>query len=155
MNELYDGVSACMSDPYSVFSYLSPERVRDLCAFIECKSFVAGDVIWNEGDPCDYVAFVASGSVEVKKETEFKGKHVIVGIYKRGAIVGALCILDGGTRAVAAVALEDVMLATITRENFDRLISTNPELGAHLMKGMLLSLSKRLRKSFERLATFF
>ena len=62
MNELYDGVSACMSDPYSVFSYLSPERVRDLCAFIECKSFGAGEIIWNEGDPCDYVAFVASAN---------------------------------------------------------------------------------------------
>ena len=89
--------------------------------------------------------------MEIKKETEFKGKNVIVGIYSNGA----LCILDDSLRKVTAVALEDVSLAIITQENLDKLIDTNPIVGAKLLKGMLLSVSDRLRKSSDRIVTFF
>jgi CRP-like cAMP-binding protein len=89
--------------------------------------------------------------VEIKKETEFGGMNVIMGIYSKGA----LCILDDSLRKVTAVALEDVSLAIITQESLDKLIATNPGLGAKLLKGMLLTVSDRLRKSFDRIITFF
>jgi CRP/FNR family cyclic AMP-dependent transcriptional regulator len=76
---------------------------------------------------------------------------VILGIYSKGA----LCILDDSLRKVTAVALEDVSLAIITRENVDKLIAIYPGLGAKLLKGMLLTVSDRLRKSFDRIVTFF
>jgi hypothetical protein len=65
------------------------------------------------------------------------------------------CILDDSLRTVTAAAREDVTLALITQENLDKLIDTNPELGARLLKGMLLTVSSRLRQSFDRLAVFF
>ena len=77
--------------------------------------------------------------MEIKKETEYKGKNVIVGIYSKGA----LCILDDSLRKVTAVALEDVSLAIITQENLDKLIDTNPGLAAKLLKGMLITVSDR------------
>jgi CRP/FNR family transcriptional regulator, cyclic AMP receptor protein len=58
-------------------------------------------------------------------------------------------------KKVTAVALEDGSLAIITQENLDKLIDTNPGLGAKLLKGMLITVSDRLRKSFDRLAVFF
>lgn len=155
MKDLYDELCTCMKGEHSIFSFVSPENLRELSEFFQCKCVPAGEVLWEEGDPCDYAAFIVSGRVEVKKQTEFKGKHVIVGIYSRGAVVGALCILDESPRAVTARALEDVSIAIISRENFEKLIDTNPVWGTQLMKGMLLSFSIRLRKSFERLATFF
>jgi CRP/FNR family cyclic AMP-dependent transcriptional regulator len=75
--------------------------------------------------------------------------------YNRGAVVGALCILDSSPRAITAMALEDVTLLVITPGNFEKLIAEKPELGIRILKGMLLSVSIRLRKSFERLAKFF
>jgi CRP-like cAMP-binding protein len=78
-----------------------------------------------------------------------------LGIYSQGTFVGELCILDSSPRAVTAVALEDVSFVLITRENFDKLIKTHPELGIKFMKGMLLSVSKRLRSSFDRLVEVF
>ena len=77
--------------------------------------------------------------------------NVIMGIYGKGA----LCILDDSIKKVTAVALEDVSLAIITQANLDKLIDTNPSLGAKLLKGMLLIVSDRLRKSFDRLTVFF
>ncbi len=155
MKDIFGELCNCKKAELSAFSYLRIEDLKELSGFFKCKDVAKGETLWNEGDICDYVAFIVSGHVEVKKETEFKEKQVIVGIYSNGAIVGELCILDGSPRAVTAVAREDVSLTLITRENFNKLIDKYPELGAQLMKGMLLSVSKRLRSSFARLAAIF
>jgi CRP-like cAMP-binding protein len=145
----------CMINEHSVFSFLCEENLAELTDFIQYRTVKSGEILWEEGDLCDYVAIINSGRVEIKKKTEFEGKYVVVGIYNRGAVVGALCILNNSPRAVTAVALEDVVLLVITPENFEKLIAAKPELGIRLLKGMLLSVSIRLRKSFERLAKFF
>ena len=135
----------------SVFNFLSDEDLRELSFFFESKHVPAGEALWKAEDPFDYIAFIASGSVEIKKETEVGGKNVIMGKYSKGA----LCILDDSLKKVTAVVLEDVSLAIITQQNLDKLIDTNPGLGAKLLKGMLLTVSDRLRKSFDRLTVFF
>ena len=154
-DDTYSNLCACMGEKDSIFKFISRENLGVLCEFFQCMAVPTGKLLWDEDDECDYMAFIVSGRVQVKKETDFKGKHVIVGIYGKGAAVGAVCILDGSRRAVTAEALDDVTLAIISREKFEKLIEEYPELGIKLMKGMLLSLSVRLRKSFERLATFF
>ena len=151
MDDIFKDLYACMQEEKSIFNFLSDEDLRNLSAFFEMKNIPAGEALWKLEDPYDYIAFIVSGSVEIKKETEFEGKELVVGIYSKGA----LCILDGSLRRVTAEVLEDVTLAIITQKNLDNLIDTNPELGAKLMKGMLLTVSIRLRKSFDRLAVFF
>ena len=151
MNDVLKDLRTSMKGEKSVFNFLSDEDIKNLPAFFESKNIPAGETLWKEEDPCDYIAFIVSGRVEIKKETEFKGKNVIVGIYSNGA----LCILDDSLRKVTAVALEDVSLAIITQKNLDKLIDTNPGLGAKLLKGMPLTVSDRLRKSLDRIVTFF
>ena len=151
MIDMFKGLSTYTKGEKSVFNYLSDEDLKNLSAFFESKNIPAGETLWKEEDPFDYIAFIVSGRVEIKKETEYRGKNMILGIYS----MGALCILDDSLRKVTAVALEDVSLAIITQKNLDKLIATNPELGAKLLKGMLLTVSDRLRKSFDRLTVFF
>ena len=151
MNDVFKDLCSSMKGKKSVFNFLSDEDLKDLSAFFEGKHIPAGETLWKEEDPFDYIAFIVSGRVEIKKETEYKGKNVIVGIYSKGA----LCILDDSLKKVTAVALEDVSLTIITQENLDKLIATNPGLGAKLLKEMLLTVSDRLRKSFDRLTVFF
>jgi CRP-like cAMP-binding protein len=155
MNKVYDELCCHMMDELSAFSVLFDEEVRKISDFFQCRSVSSGSILWREGDSCDYVAFIGSGRVKVKKETELKGNQVVLGIYGKGSFVGALCILDGSPRAITAEALEDVSLAVITRESFDELMDQYPELGAKILKGMLLSVSKRLKNSFDRLVSIF
>jgi CRP-like cAMP-binding protein len=111
-----------MKEEKSEFNVLSDEDLRHLSAFFEIKNIPAGQNLWKKEDPYDYIAFIVSGRVTIKKETEFEGKELVVGIYSKGA----LCILDDSLRTVTAEALEDVTLAIITQKNLDKLIDTNP-----------------------------
>ncbi|RJQ23035.1 MAG: cyclic nucleotide-binding domain-containing protein [Nitrospiraceae bacterium] len=151
MNDVLKDLYTCMKEEKGVFNFMSDEDLRDLSAFFESKNIPAGETLWKKDDPYDYIAFIVSGRVEIKKETEFEGRELVVGIYSQGA----LCILDDSIRTVTAEVLEDATLSIITQKNLDKLIDTNPKLGAKLLKGMLLTVSIRLRKSFDRLAVFF
>ena len=139
----------------SVFRYLSEEDLERISGYFKIKEVAANNIIWKEWDPCEYLAFILSGSVKMKKETEFKGKEIVFGLYKKGATIGALCVLDRGIRPVTAVTLEDVSLLLVTREDFDELLENHPKSGSKLLKGMLFSLSSRLRGSFDRMTSIF
>lgn len=151
MMDILGGLGTSSEGEKSVFNFLRDDDLKNLSAFFESKHIPEGETLWKEEDPFNYIAFIVSGRVEIKKETEYEGKNVIMGIYSKGA----LCILDESLKKVTAIALEDVSLAIITQENLDKLIATNPALGAKLLKGMLLTVSDRLRKSFDRLTVFF
>lgn len=146
--------SRCKNDLTSL-RFLADEDIPTISPYLTCREAQAGEVLWEEGDPCGFVVFIIDGRIDIKKETEFVGKQVIVGVYGRGNMVGEMCLLDQAPRPVSAVALEDCTLLLLTREDFERLLLEHPLLGIKLLKGMLLAVSTRLRKSFDRLAAIF
>jgi CRP-like cAMP-binding protein len=146
---------AYMEDELSAFFFLSPEDLKKVSPFFQYKKFPAKTVLWKEGDPCDYVAFIVSGRVRVKKKTKMKGNQVILGIHGKGAYLGALGILDNSPRAVTAQAMDTVSAVLISQKNFDKLSQKHPALGIALIKGMLMAVSKRLKSSYNRLVAVF
>jgi len=137
------------------FHFLGEDDLAAVADYFSCRQFRAGETLWQEGDDGDYEAFIVEGRVEVKKETEFPGKQVVVGVYSAGTIVGELCVVDQRPRAVTAVALEDTAILTLSCSQLEKLLEQNPAVGIRLLKGILLAVSTRLRKSFERLAAIF
>jgi len=144
-----------MKQELRLFHYLDEEEVDRIGCYFEYKVAAVKEILWNEGDPCDYIAFIIAGRIEVKKKTEFPGREVIVGLYGPGSIAGELCIIDGKRRAVTAVAVEPTVLVTLSRADLDRLLDEHPRIGARFLKGILRRVSVRLRKSFDRLAEIF
>lgn len=144
-----------MKSEFRFFQFLDEAEKVVVGHYFECREVAAGTVLWNEGADSSDCAFVVEGRVEVKKETEFNGKHVIVGIYGEGSVVGELCLLSGGPRAVTATALTDVWLLYLSREKFEQLMEEQPVVGGKLLKGMFHTVSHRLRRSYERLAAIF
>jgi CRP/FNR family cyclic AMP-dependent transcriptional regulator len=144
-----------MKREHGYFSFLGDEDFPDLAEYLECRQVEAGETLWSETDPGNDVAFIVEGRLEIKKATEFEGKEIVLGVLSAGAVAGELSFLDGSHRSVTAVALEPTSLLIIPRENFERLTQERPALGIKLLQGMLLAVSTRLRKTFERLAAIF
>ncbi len=155
MKNITRELSAFQEDDLGAFSFLSPDDLRKASPFFQYRKFPARKLLWKEGDLCDYVAFIVSGRVKIKKKTKLKGNQVVLGIHGKGAYLGALGLLDNSPRAVTAQAMDTVSAVLISQKNFDELSQKHPELGTALMKGMLLAVSKRLKSSFNRLITVF
>jgi len=143
-----------MKRELGLFRYLEEEEVERIGCYFTRRVAGVGEVLWREGDPCDYIAFIIAGRIEVKKETEF-GRQVLVGLYGAGSIAGELCIIDGRPRAVTAVAVAPTTLVLLHRDQLDRLLDEHPRVGSRFLKGILRRVSIRLRKSFDRIAEIF
>lgn len=155
MTELAEDFCAKLKSGFRFFQYLDEAEKAIAGRYLECCEVEAGTVLWHEGDASSAAAFVVEGKIEVKKETEFEGKHVIVGIYGEGSVVGELNLFSDDKRAVTATALTDAWLLRLSSERFEALLEEHPVVGGKLLKGMFFAVSRRLRKSFERLAAIF
>ena len=137
------------------FSFLSEGDLDDVSGFFNCRTVSARTNLWSAGDPCDYIAFIVSGRVQIKVDTEFPGKQVVVGVFSRGSVIGSNCAVDTVPRYTTAVAMENSGLILLTHDNFNRLLEGYPLIGTKLLKGMLLSEANRLQKAYMRLASIF
>ena len=155
MTCVFEELCNYMREDLSAFTFLSQDDIRKTSDFFQCKKFLSGETLWKEGDTCAYVAFIASGKVQITKKAKLKGNQMVLGIYNKGAYIGVLCVLDGSPRAVTAKAMEDVSIVVISKENFDKLSMKHPDISNALMKGMLMGVSKRLKSSFSRLLAVF
>jgi CRP/FNR family cyclic AMP-dependent transcriptional regulator len=138
-----------------LFSDLGEDAAVRLLSFFEGLRVGAGEECWHEGEPGDRLGFLLSGRLQLKKDTEFKGKQVVVGVLSPGAVVGELSFLDGNPSPLTVAALEDCQLILLPRQDFSLLEQDHPDLALSLLKSVLQAASRRLVKSYERLAAIF
>ena len=143
-----------MREVFRFFKLLSDEELGIFLSFCENNQFCLGS-LWNEGDNDNYAAFIVSGTIGIKKQTDFLGKHMIVGTFSQGTVVGELCLLTNLKRSVSAVVLEPVDLVILSSENFELLLSQYPMLGLKLLRHIFMILTGRLRRSTDRIAKIF
>jgi len=146
---------ARMRECFRFFSSLSEEEVRDFLRFCDLRRAGAGEVLWQEGDPDNYAAFILAGRIGIRKRTSFAGKHMIIGTYETGSVVGELCLLTENERSVSAVVMNDAELVVLESGDFERLMVEQPTLALKLLKNVFLTTCKRLSKSYDRIASIF
>jgi CRP-like cAMP-binding protein len=144
-----------MRQEFKFFKALTHDECVAFLGFCENRQVEAGGTLWEEGDKDNYAAFIISGKLGIKKKTEFEGKHMIVGTFDRGTVVGELCLLTDKERSVTAVVLEDVDVVILSSGNFERMITEHPMLGLKLLKHIFIVTSKRLSGSYQRIASIF
>lgn len=143
-------------DHLILFNMLDEAEVQLSIPYFEVVRYKKGDILFHEGDEGDYIGIILSGVLEVKKNTEFKGKQVIIASLKEGSFVGEMSLVnDKEPRSATVAASEDSELLVLSRESLDSLIDQHPSVGAKILKGLNQVLAIRLRKAVERLASIF
>ena len=71
MTDILKDLGTSAKGEKSAFNFMREEDLDRLSAFFGSKKVLAGQPLWKEEDPFDYIAFIASGKVEMRKETEF------------------------------------------------------------------------------------
>lgn len=138
-----------------IFYMFDDEDIDKIAPFFELRDYPAGSIIFKEGDPGNFIGFVISGKLEVKKQTEFKGNQIIIALLTKGAMVGELSMFDKRQRSATVEAVEDTSLIIFRSESMDSLMQQHPYTGIKILKGLIKILSLRLRKATDRLTNIF
>ena len=134
------------------FSYLSKEQMDKIMVYIEKLELQAGETLFAEGDEGDYVCFIISGSLEVVKLTTWKNFTTVITTLHEGYCIGEMTLIDHAPRSATIRANKNTQLAILTQKAFDVMITTEPELGVNILKGVAQTLSDNLRTTTDKLA---
>ena len=145
-----------MKDELMLFHLLSPEQMKMVVPYLEVIDYPKGSVLFKEREHGDFLAFIVRGKMEVKKQTEFEGKQIVLATLGRGSLVGELSFINAEEpRSATVAALEDSEIVVLKRDVLDELTREHPEIGVLILKGMIRILAIRLRKAVERLSYIF
>lgn len=129
---------------------LTVEERRELSRFGDYVTAEPGQEIIREGDPQDALFLVVSGLVHV--QTLQGGRSLLLNTLRSGDSVGEVGIFDPGPASATVCANEFAVLWSIGREKLLSYMQAQPLASAKLLLNIATLLSKRLRKTNEKVA---
>jgi CRP-like cAMP-binding protein len=87
-------------------------------------------MIFSEGQPGDELYIIQKGAVKITKIVDTT--EVLLAVLKQGDIFGEMALLEAKPRSASAVAYEDSVMLAVNKENFERMVSTQPQIVTRL-----------------------
>ena len=134
-----------------ILGALSDEELLVIERYLNFIELCPGEVVFQEGDRGDYVYFVLAGSLEVIKESKAK-EEVVISVLTKGCSIGEMAVIDDLPRSATVRACTKATLLTLSRENFNYLLTEHSGIAAKLLKAISQLLSLNLRRTSTRLA---
>lgn len=110
------------------------------------KRFPKDHLIFLADEEGDTLFVIIRGKVKVTQFSE-SGKEVIFSMLNVGDFFGDMSLLDGRPRSASVITAEESELLLLRRQDFHRLIETNPSIALSLLK----EITGRLRRADERI----
>ncbi len=102
------------------------------------RDFKAGTVLFEEGQPGDFMYVVTTGEVEIRRmvgETER-----VLAVLPAGEFFGEMAILNARPRSATAVVRIDSRLLVIEGRTFEAMLRARPEIALRIIKSLALRL---------------
>ena len=116
----------------SLFRGLPQATLARIAALGSRRVYEKDAIVFMRGDPGDSLCGVVSGRVRISASLP-TGKEVFLNIMEPGDSFGEIALLDGQPRTATATAMARTELIVFKREQFLALLSTEPQLAAHLI----------------------
>jgi len=94
------------------------------------RIYPKNSMVFAEGEPGNELFIIQKGSVTIAKIVD--ENEVLLAVLKPGDIFGEMALLEAKPRNASAVAYEECQLLAVNRANFQKMISTQPQLIARL-----------------------
>jgi CRP/FNR family transcriptional regulator len=132
---------AAVLEKTALLSSLSRDEFQWLAARTIRRHFKTGELLFSEDDPCHGLHIIAHGKVRIFK-TSANGREQVLAVNQAGESVAELPVFDGGRYPASAIAVEDVEIAFISRQDFHAYCMEHPEVALK----MLAVVGARLRR---------
>ncbi|MGA3089516.1 MAG: Crp/Fnr family transcriptional regulator [Terriglobales bacterium] len=109
----------------SMFAGLAEPELRFLSERAIARSFAAGQAVFGEGAPCAGLYVIESGHVRIFKSSA-GGREQVLSIEGPGGSIAELPVFDGGNYPASAVAIDQVTLLFVSKQDFQALCLEYP-----------------------------
>ena len=110
----------------------------------------AGDRICEEGETGDAFYIILAGRVQVSKLLQLGTPHLLTELHP-GRFFGELALVEDAPRVASVDALEETTLLVITKNDFQELLLSNPEMAVPIMRAVAARLRDADRRSIDEL----
>ncbi|WP_304224685.1 Crp/Fnr family transcriptional regulator [Gracilinema caldarium] len=94
------------------------------------RTYPKDTMIFSEGQPGDELYIIQKGSVKIVKIVD--NNEVLLAVLKQGDIFGEMALLESKPRSANAIAYEDCTVLAVNKENFERMVGTQPQIISRL-----------------------
>jgi CRP/FNR family transcriptional regulator len=116
-----------------LFSGLTETEMEFIAHRVMPRKYAAGQIVFNESDPCSGLYVVASGHVRIFK-TSAGGREQVLSIDGPGSSVAELPVFDGGNYPASVAALEESVLLFVSKKDFQELCLTHPQVALKVLR---------------------
>ncbi len=124
-----------------IFSGLNSQELKRLGNLARVHRAEKNQLIFQKQTVGSHLFVVLNGKIKIFSEMAIAGKKKAFAYLERGDFFGEMSLLDAKGRSLSAVALEDTELLTISRAEFQRLLTKDSK----FMLKILQTLCDRLR----------
>ena len=128
-----------------LFSTLSRRELPVVQALRHERNYLAGEVVFDEGDDGEAIYAIVSGEVEILRHEG--GRQQRLAVLAAGEVFGELALLDQAPRAAQARAHSDCRLVVFFRADFMSLLETHPKIASKIALALARHLGGRLRQA--------
>ena len=97
------------------------------------RHFGQGEVIFAEGDPCEGLYVIESGTVRIFK-TSASGREQVLAVEGPGGSIAELPVFDGGAYPASAVAASHTALLFMSKKDFQTLCLQHPDVALKVLR---------------------
>ena len=126
---------------FHLFTGVTSKDLQAVEAIVERKGYVAGDLVYSEGEVADALFLVEMGTVDIVP----KGKEMVFTTIGSGQGFGELAFFEGGKRPASAYTRERTYLLRIPYEKLSKVLAEGPELALLVYRNACAFFAKHLR----------
>ena len=120
---------------------LSEDDAEKLAGLMSLRELKGGEYLIEEGKADDSLHVLVEGNLEVVKRTSSDGTASIA-VVREGHLAGELSFIDSEIHTVGLRALSDGRVISLSRENFESLVDSDPQLVYKVMRAVARSAHK-------------
>ncbi|MFW5777481.1 MAG: Crp/Fnr family transcriptional regulator, partial [Spirochaetota bacterium] len=94
------------------------------------RSYPKDTMIFSENMPGKEMYIIQKGSVKITKIVN--DNEVLLAVLRQGDMFGEMSLIESKPRSASAIAFEDAVLLAVNKENFARMVQTQPQIIARL-----------------------
>jgi CRP/FNR family transcriptional regulator len=116
-----------------LFRGLTEEEMTFIARRAVPRGFAAGELIFNEGDPCQGMYVIETGNVKLFK-TSAGGREQVLAVDGPGGSIAELPVFDDGNYPASAVAVGDSRLVFVGKQDFRALVLEHPQVAIKVLR---------------------